>query len=131
MTLIFDTSIIIDLERNYQPTIKKLQQLAKDYPLPAQITFITEFEMLLGNKEKSPKNQEKVKLFLSLFSVLHTNARTADILAMLKHKYDSEGVPIALADLLIATLCIQENKILITKDKNFKKIEELSTIIVE
>ncbi len=130
MTFVFDTSIVIDLERNYPPTIQKIKELFQEYPLPAQITFVTEFEMLLGNKEKSPKNQEKVKLFLSLFPVLHTNTRTSDVLATLKNKYDKRGTPIAFADLLIAALCLQENKILITKDKNFNRIEELSTIII-
>mgnify|MGYP001568741119 CR=1 FL=1 len=130
MTLVFDTSILIDLERKSINTIQKLKALSKNYPLPVQVTFITEFEFLLGIKEKNPKNKEKAKLFLSLFPVLHTNSRTSDLLAELKHKYDCQGIPITLADLLIATICIQENKTLVTKDKNFNNIEELSRIII-
>ena len=131
MTLVFDTSIIIDLERKSTETIQKLKLLSKNYPLPVEITFITEFEFLLGIKEKNPKNKEKAKLFLSLFPILHTHSRTADLLAELKYKYDGQGTPITLADLLIAAICIQENKTLVTKDKNFNKIEELSKIIIE
>lgn len=131
MTLVFDTSILIDLERKSVNTIHKLKVLSKNYPLPVQVTFITEFEFLLGIKEKNPKNKEKAKLFLSLFPVLHTNSRTADLLAELKHKYDGQGIPITLADLLIATICIQENRTLVTKDKNFENIDELSKIVIE
>ncbi|HLC71780.1 MAG TPA: type II toxin-antitoxin system VapC family toxin [Candidatus Nanoarchaeia archaeon] len=131
MTLVFDTSILIDLERKSVNTIQKLKTLSKNYPLPVQIAFMTEFEFLLGIKEKNPKNKEKAKLFLSLFPVLHSNSRTADLMAELKHKYDAKGIPITLADLLIATICIQENKTVVTKDKNFNNIEELSKIIID
>lgn len=131
MTFVFDTSILVDLERRYENTIQKIKVLTKNYPLPAQITFITEFEFLFGIKEKNPKNKEKARLFLSFFSVIYPNSRTADLLAELKHQYDAQGIPVTLAGLIIAALGIQENKILVTKDKNFNKIEELSKIIIE
>ncbi len=131
MTFVFDTSILVDLERKHENTIQKIKVLTKNYPLPAQITFITEFEFLFGIKEKNPKNKEKAKLFLSFFLVIYPNSRTANLLAELKHRYDALGTPITLADFIIAALCIQENKILVTKDKNFNKIEELSKIIIE
>lgn len=131
MTLILDTSLLIDIERKFQPTINRLKELSNTYPLPARITFVNEFEFLLGIKEKIPKNKEKAEAFLNNFSVLHTSRQTSQILADLKQKYDNKGIALPLADLLIATLAIENNKILVTKDHDFKQIEELRKIIIK
>ena len=130
MTLLLDTSLLIDIERRFPPTIAKLKELSKTYPLPARITVVNEFEFLLGIQEKSPKNKEKAVAFLNNFTVLQTTKQTAGILTNLKHKYDKKGIVLSLADLLIASLAIENNRILVTKDHDFKEIEELRIISV-
>jgi predicted nucleic acid-binding protein len=130
MTLILDTSILIDLEKGEKVTIEKLKNLAQLYPIPAEITFVTEFEFILGIKKRNPKNKEKALAFLNNFSVFHTTSKTASILANLKEKYDRKGLPLPLADLLISALAIENTRILVTKDKDFENIEELKKIVL-
>ncbi len=130
MTLLFDTSILIDLERKHPETMKQIKELAKGYPLPAVIAFVSEYEFLFGTKEKNLKNKLKALYFLKKFLVLHTSQQTSPLLADLKYKYDKKGISLPLADLLIATLTIENNKILVTKDKDFAQIEELKKIFI-
>ena len=131
MTLVLDTSILINLERGSEATIRQLRKLAEAYPLPARITFISEFEFLMGIQEREPKNKDKALAFLRHFSILQTRNGTADLLAGLKFRYDKKGIAISLADFIIAALTIQNNMTLVTKDKDFQKIEELKKIILE
>src|SRR3989344_4688224 len=125
MSLIFDTSILIDIERKNKETIDKIKELRKMYPSPAKIGFISYFEFLLGLKDKSPKNKEMSKEFIEKFNVLQTTKNTADTLVILKQRYE-----LPLADLLIAAQTLENNGILITKDNDFKKIIEIEKIII-
>lgn|SRR3989338_3499608 len=129
MSIVLDTSILIDLERKAPLTITKLETITTLYPSPAKITVISAFEFQLGIQRKTPKNKDKALSFLNNFVTLHTSDKTAAILANLKFKYDSQGVVVPLADILIAALVIENNMILVTRDKDFEKIEELKKII--
>ena len=126
MNLIFDTSILIDLDRGNKETIAKLEELRNMYPSPAKIGFISYFEFLLGLKDKSEKNKEKSKEFIEKFSILQTTTITADKIVILKQKYE-----LPLADLLIAAQALENNGILVTKDKDFEQIKEINKIILK
>lgn len=125
MTLIFDTSILVDLDRGRIDTISKIENLKKMYPIPATIGFIAYFEFLLGLKDKSVKNKEKSKEFIERFNVLQTTKNTADKLVELKQKYE-----LPLADLFIASQVMENNGVLVTKDKDFEQIKEINKIIL-
>ncbi|MBI4147923.1 type II toxin-antitoxin system VapC family toxin [Candidatus Woesearchaeota archaeon] len=130
MTLVLDTSLIIDIEQRKQSTITQLHRLSTLHPLPAKITFITEFEFHYGVRQRTPANKEQAIAVLHKFSVLHTSHKTAELLSELKHAHEKKGVTLPLADLLIATLAIENDMTLVTKDKDFQKIEELKSIIL-
>src|SRR3989338_4018965 len=130
MTLLLDTSILIDLERRWEPTLMKLRELSQLHPLPATITFRNWFEFELGIKERAVRNQEQALQFLSSFSVLNTTVKTAPILAELKHNYDRKGISLSLADLLIASLALENNVTVVSKDRDFEHIEEIKKVIL-
>ena len=91
MMLIFDTSVIIAIEKNDKSTIKKISELSKIYRGAPQITFITYYEFLLGIKNRSFKNRLKAMDFLNNFNCLSATKKTAEILAELKDKYEGKG----------------------------------------
>ncbi len=130
MTLVFDTSILIDIERKKEATLNQLKDLAKRYPAPAKTTFINEFEFLFGLKEVIPKKREKSLEILNNLNIIQTTRKTANILADLKLKYDKRGIPLSMTDLCIAGIVIENGLILVTKDQDFVKIEELQKIII-
>ncbi len=130
MTLVLDTSILIALERKDKETLSKLEAITEKYKSPPSITFINLFEILLGIKLRQPRRYKEAIEFLERFDVLNTTDETAKILAEIKIKYDKKGVILPLADLIIASLVIENKMILLTKDKDFEKIEELKKEII-
>lgn len=130
MSLVFDTSILIAIEGGDKETINKLENLYKSYLSSPQLTFISFFEYLIGLKIRKSKSFQTNLIFLKKFNVLHTTDSSAEILSDLKIKYDKKGIALSLADLLSASIVIDNNLVLVTKDKDFEKIEELKKIIL-
>lgn len=130
MTLVLDTTILIEVKNGNKEVIKKLKEISSTYPQPAKITFINQFEFLLGIKEKSQENQKKAIEILNQFIILHTTDKTANILSNLKYNYENKGIVLKLADLIIASIVIENGLILVTQDNDFAKIEELKKIIL-
>lgn len=130
MSLVLDTSILIAIERGDKEIISKLEDLYKSYPSAPQLTFISFFEYLIGLKIRKNKSFQSNLIFLKKFNVLHTTISSAEILSDLKIKYDKKGVALSLADLLSASIVIDNSLILVTRDKDFEKIEELKKIIL-
>ena len=102
MYLIFDTSILIELDRGNNEIIKKISDLIKTHPAPAKISFISYFEFLYGLRDKSEKNKRKSMEFIEKFDVIQTSKETAIVLTKLKQKHE-----FPLADLLIAAQVIE------------------------
>jgi predicted nucleic acid-binding protein len=129
MSLVFDTSILIELERKNPEIIKKISFLARDYPNYPQLSFMSYYEFIRGLKINKDKNYKKKLDFINKFSILKTSKKTAEILADLRIKYDKKGISLSLTDLFISAQVIENQLILVTKDKDFEKIDELKKII--
>jgi predicted nucleic acid-binding protein len=130
MSLVFDTSILIAIERGDKEAINKLENISKSHPSSPQLTFVSFFEYLTGLKIIKNKFFQTNLIFLKKFNVLHTTNSSAEILSDLKIKYDKKGIALSLADLLSASIVIDNNLVLVTKDKDFERIEELKKIIL-
>ncbi|OIO41306.1 hypothetical protein COU56_02330 [Candidatus Pacearchaeota archaeon CG10_big_fil_rev_8_21_14_0_10_31_9] len=130
MTLAFDTSVLIELERKNEEIIKRLKELSKTYPLPPYLPFMSYYEFLRGLKLKKAKDYEKKLFFLNKFSILNTSKKTAEILADLRIEYNKLGITLPLADFSIASQVIENDLTLVTLDKDFEKIKELKKITI-
>ena len=130
MSLVFDTSILIAIERGDKETMNRLENLYRSHPSSPQLTFISFFEYLTGLKLIKNKSFQNNLMFLKKFNILQTTNSSAEILSDLKIKYDKKGMSLPLADLLSASIVIDNSLILVTKDRDFEKIEELKKIIL-
>lgn len=130
MTLAFDTSILIAIEKGDEQVINKLEELSKLHKLAPQLPFISYYEFLKGLKIRKPKKFKELLEFVNKFNVLGTTKNTAEILSDLKIKYDKIGESLPLADFLIASQVIETNLTLVTQDKDFEKIKELKKIVL-
>lgn len=130
MTLVLDTSVLIDIEKKCKGTIEKIEELRKVHYMPAAITFVSYFEFYFGAISKNIKNKQLMLEFISKFNCLKASAKTGEILAELKFKYDKIGLALPLADLIIASQVIENNMVLLTKDKDFGRITEIRKIIL-
>ena len=68
--------------------------------------------------------------FINKFNCLKASGITAQILAELKNKYEKKGIMLGLADLIIASHAKEYNMVLVTQDRDFEKIDEISKIIL-
>jgi tRNA(fMet)-specific endonuclease VapC len=131
MTLVLDSTIVVDLERGNKKTISSIEKLKEKFPGLPIITFITYFEFFEGLLRRDVKSKEGSLEFLNKFSYLHITKKTAEILAELKTNNSKKGINLPLADLLIAAQVKENNLLLITKDNHFKQIEEIDKIILD
>ena len=128
MTLLLDTSILIDLERLYLSTTAALNKLTKEHPGTPMITFINQYEFIMGTLNRAPHNRSKAIEFISRFPILNTTRLTGAILAQTKESCTPN--PPALADLIIATIAIENDLTLVTRDKDFSNVKELKAVIL-
>ena len=130
MSLLLDTSILIRQQRGDSAVKKELEMLSKRFPATPSITFINVFEYLLGVKLWTKRKTEATR-FLENFNVINTTEKTPEIMTSLKLKYDKKGLQFSLADLIIASLAVENDIVLVSSDEDFKDIEELKLQFIE
>jgi|APSaa5957512622_1039677.scaffolds.fasta_scaffold02473_4 predicted nucleic acid-binding protein len=130
MSLAFDTSVLIAIERGDENILNKLKELYERYPLSPHLPFMVHFEFSYGLKKRKPKRVEDLFDFLNSFPLLDLGFKTSDILSDLKLKYEKKGLSFSLSDLLIAAQVIENDLILVTRDRDFEGIRELKKIIL-
>ncbi len=130
MNLIFDTSIIIEIERGNKNIIDEMRRLASLYLGKAQIPFMVYFEFYHGLHQRNLRNRELSLSFINKFEMLNITKRTAEILSDIRIECELDGKMVQLADLLIASQVIENNGVLVTKDSGFNNIERLKKIIL-
>ena len=130
MTLLLDTSVLIGIQRREKDVIEKINELKNSHFRPASISFINYFEFYEGLLDKNVKNRQINIDFINKFNCLRASSITAEILALLKSKCEKKGIVIGLADLIVASHTKENNMVLVTKDRDFEKIEDIIKIII-
>ncbi|MCC6515919.1 MAG: type II toxin-antitoxin system VapC family toxin [Chitinophagales bacterium] len=123
-SLILDTCFIIDVFSNKVNT-KKYQKNKLIY-----IPSIVIGELFYGaNLSKLPlKNIAKINDFISNFSIVKVDEETAEFYGRIKSKLKEKGNQIPENDIWIASLALQHKSILITNDKHFNVIQQLTLL---
>ena len=129
MSVILDTSILIGLQRGDRVVKMEIESLSRHFPATPSITFLNVFEYLIGIRMLTKRRPQAIKL-LENFDVINTTAKTAEVMASLRSKYDKRGMMLSLSDLLIAGLAIENDMVLVTSDRDFEGIKELKVKFV-
>jgi tRNA(fMet)-specific endonuclease VapC len=127
--LLLDTSILIRQQKGDVIVKESLSSLSKRFPLKPSVAFINVFEYFMGIKQLTKRKNEATK-FLENFDIINTTENTAEVMASLRFKYDKMGIQFSLADLIIASMAIENNMTLITSDKDFQNIKELKLELI-
>src|SRR3989344_6748470 len=128
MSLVIDTSVLIMMEKGDDDTLNSLRDMQHLHSTPPYVTFITYFEFLYGINRRNSKNRNEAFSFIELFGFLSPTKTTASILTDMRIKYEKIGVSFSLGDLFIASQTIENNMVLVTRDKHFDKIDELKKV---
>ena len=121
---VLDSSAIIEIMKNGE-ACKKICNTLGD--APAITTSLTINELILGAKKIERKVIEKLIDGIEILNLDTKSAiKSADIEIFLK----KQGKTINKIDVLIAGMCIVNDKTIITLDKHFTRIPELKSIVV-
>lgn len=128
MTVLLDTSIIIDYFRDIKNARNLLENIFTDGK--AKISLITYAELLSGSyRATNPeKERDRIKSFINDFSIeiVLLDIETIKIYAEIKFLLENKGQKIDEFDLLIAATAKQHNSPLATSNtKHFQRIPNL------
>ena len=130
MTFVLDTSVLIDVESNRPDVLSRLQELRREDTSSPVITFVTHMEFLYGLLEKSSRKVEPSLVWLNQFKSLDTTRGTSIVMASLRRKCKNKGLVLSFSDCLIAALVIENKMVLVTRDRDFEKVDGLRQVQV-
>jgi len=116
-----ETSFLIDLLKGEKSAIEKYIKI-KDKSLST--TSITAFELLRAS-EKNKKAIGEMERLLQRLNVFGFNVGEAEEAAVVEKELMKEGKQINALDVLIAGIARKNGLILITNDKDFRKVRNL------
>ena len=116
--VVFDTSVVVDASKKRKYAL----DLIESYLGKEQIatTIITKYEMLRGAPQK---DLAFVSNMLSRFIILGFGDTAADKTVELYKKLKEKGALINELDIIIAGIATANNETLVTKDRDFLKLE--------
>lgn len=117
--ILLDTNIALYLLKGDQELANALQDAE------AYVSFINELE-LFGHKDITAEEITWIELFLEECSIMEINQGIKDITINLRQKYS-----LKLPDAIVAATAIFLGISLISADKHFDKISELSLILYQ
>lgn len=131
MSLIFDTSVLIEIDSINEKLLLNLIELKEKYPANPAIAFPTFSEYYYGFLGKSKDRAAEALKRLGEFELLNTTENSARLFAEIAHGLSRKGETIPVMDVLIASIAMDYGMTLLTFDAHFRRIEGLKAIVLE
>ena len=122
---LLDTNIVIDLFKGQRNIADKINESGKVYlPIP------TLAELYLGAENSGRKTHhfKQINTLLDITQLLNTSKRTAEMYGRIKVQLKKQGKPIPENDIWIAAIAKEHNLTIVSRDKHFNHIPELTTV---
>jgi len=119
-----DTSAAIEILRGSEKG-REIKELLSD---DAFITAFSVHELFVGTHSSQSKTLEE---FLKNFEVLDYNSECASKSAAIERSLSRQGKKINVIDVLIAGICMNASRTLISTDNDFRKINGLDVKIID
>ena len=121
--IVADTDVLIDFLSGSEPMASRIAVELEHADL--HTTAVTRFELVAG--ARSPRQQVAVADLLAALPVLRLDTAAADRAAAVRLALEAKGQPIGMADCLIAGIVLENDGILLTRNKrHFKRVDGLS-----
>jgi tRNA(fMet)-specific endonuclease VapC len=125
--MIFDTTFVIDIMKNDEKAVKKLQEIIKKGETQ-MVTSLTVFELFSGLARSKKPLKEKNKIMNTLKGqvILHLDNTSAERGGKIDGTLIKEGNMIGPIDSMIAGIAlIKKEKVLTRNTKDFTRIDQL------
>ena len=123
---ILDTCTVSYILNNKYPKVR--EHLGASTEADIAISVITQMELFHGleKKDKPPILVKSLKQFLTLVTVLPLEPKVSSVYAKMRAQYEKKGIVLGTMDGIIAAHALAEKRILVTHDKAFSRIKELT-----
>lgn len=121
--IVADSDVLIDALRGRSPAAERIEVELGTGALGT--TAITAFELRSG--ARSPRAAAQVETLLAALPILPFDEEAAERAAEARRELESAGTPIAMADYLIAGICLARSALLLTRNRaHFERVSGLA-----
>jgi tRNA(fMet)-specific endonuclease VapC len=124
---LLDTNIVIDLFSGDSDVIAKIQSIKNPF-----ISSITIGELYYGayNSGIPHKHIKQIEDFLTISKIVNVEYSTAKYYAEIKTQLRKNGTPIPENDIWLSATTIENDLILVTKDKHLKMVKNIELLFL-
>lgn len=120
--IVADSDVLIDALRGHGGAAERLDRALESGTLAT--TAITAFELRSG--ARSEKVSQKVETLLAALEIFPFDEAAADRAAEVRRSLEADGVPIGMADYMIAGVCLARSASLMTRNRaHFERVPGL------
>ncbi len=120
--IVADTDVMIDSLRGTEPTRSRIDLELSTGHLAT--TVITVFELLSGARRSAQRTT--IENLLGAMKILPLGPDATRIAAAIRHRLESRGEGIGMADYLIAGICLSRKAMLLTRNRgHFQRVQGL------
>lgn len=121
--IVADSDVLIDYLHGKNPARDRIALELRTGQLAT--TTINAFELLSG--ARAPSDQQKVEALLAALRLLPLSAAASAKAATIRRELEGQGNGIGMADYLIAGICVCQNALLLTRNReHFERVPGLA-----
>ncbi len=130
MKLVLDTNVYSDYAEGLPQTVDFMATYGEFIYLPSVVLGELYFGFMKGRRQQF--NEKKLQQFIGHLSVeiINVNADVARKYAIIYLSLQKKGTKIPINDVWIAASCMEVGGILLTRDKHFKVVDQIETVIL-
>ena len=131
MKLVLDTNVYSDYAEGVKETVDFMATHGEQIYLPSVVIGELHFGFMKGRRQRF--NEKKLKQFIDLLNVevIDVNADVARKYALIYLFLQKTGKKIPINDVWIAASCMEVGGTLLTRDKHFKVVDQIESVIIE
>ena len=130
MKLVLDTNIYSDYAEGLPQTVDYMATYGEFIYLPSVVLGELYFGFMKGSRQQF--NEKKLQQFIGRLRVeiINVNADVARKYAIIYLSLQKKGAKIPINDVWIAASCMEVGGTLLTRDKHFKVVDQIETVIL-
>ena len=130
MKLVLDTNIYCDFAEGVPETVEAIAVHGEQIYMPAVVIGELLFGFLKGARQQF--NERKLRQVISRLKieVVDVTADVARKYALIFLSLQNKGTKIPINDVWIAACCMEVGGTLLTRDKHFKAVEQIDSMII-
>lgn len=130
MKLVLDTNIYSDYAEGLSQTVDFMATYGEFIYLPSVVLGELYFGFMKGSRQQF--NEKKLQQFIGRLRVeiINVNADVARKYAIIYLSLQKKGAKIPINDVWIAASCMEVGGTLLTRDKHFKVVDQIETVIL-